>query len=174
MTPRTVEDSPESGSRITPDAPASPAPPQGEREAFEAWAKRKYGPNAALFTNTDRTNVAWEVWQAARAQAPDERTLWQPIETAPRDGREVILRRGSRVGAAQWVRWSDEDGKYEGWTVGLDGDLWGDDKAPTHWMPLPDIPSRRSVAEAQKPNEHESGAAIGTPPADNKENGNGR
>ena len=34
MTHRTVEGSPESGSRITPNAPASPAPPQGEREAL--------------------------------------------------------------------------------------------------------------------------------------------
>jgi hypothetical protein len=73
---------------------------------------------------------------------------WQPIETAPKDGEEVILRHGSRVGSACWVEWPatyepdgcliDEGG--ESWSIGHDGDSWDDEKAPTHWMPLPEPP----------------------------------
>ncbi|GAB3763660.1 hypothetical protein GCM10028796_17560 [Ramlibacter monticola] len=67
---------------------------------------------------------------------------WRPINSAPKDGREVILREGNRVGAACWVKWPDtydSDGAPareggEGWTVGYDGNEW---RAPTHWQPLP-------------------------------------
>lgn len=67
---------------------------------------------------------------------------WRPIETAPKDGSEVILREGSRVGAAGWITWPDrydvdgsviEDGG-EGWTVGHDGDEW---RTPDAWQPMP-------------------------------------
>jgi len=76
---------------------------------------------------------------AFAAPAPE---VWQPIETVPKDGREVILREGSRVGAACWVKWPDTydyDGAPnadggEGWTVGYDGDEWN---APDAWQPLP-------------------------------------
>lgn len=66
MTHRTVEGSPESGNRITPDesafiaSPALSAPPQGEREAFEAWLKTDWigrGYPADL----------WSAFQAGRA-----------------------------------------------------------------------------------------------------------
>lgn len=67
---------------------------------------------------------------------------WRAIETVPMDGREVILRKGERVGAACWCKWPsthDMDGCIEveggeGWSVGFDGDEWTD---PTHWQPLP-------------------------------------
>lgn len=84
---------------------------------------------------------------------------WRPIETAPKDGTEIILRRGARVGCAAWYEWQKRASEYhsngtylgefvtdEGasWSIGLDGDGWDGDKAPTHWMPLPEPPTPTS------------------------------
>ncbi|WP_395055235.1 DUF551 domain-containing protein [Polaromonas sp.] len=70
-------------------------------------------------------------------------TQWQPIETAPKNGTEIILRKGDRVGSAGWIKWpsSEHEEAVEGWTIGHDGDSWDDDQAPTHWMPLPAPPT---------------------------------
>lgn len=80
---------------------------------------------------------------------------WQPIKTAPKDGTEIILRNGNRVGAACWCTWPstpEMDDGGEGWSVCFDGDTWEDDKAPTHWMPLPAAPSASPpVAQTAQP-----------------------
>jgi hypothetical protein len=53
---------------------------------------------------------------------------WQPIETAPKDGRTVLV----------WVGWVQ--------TAKWDGDGWADNyegeelPEPTDWMPTPDPP----------------------------------
>jgi hypothetical protein len=81
---------------------------------------------------------------------------WQPIETAPRDGTEII---------GIFHRQYDEDSPpttYGPWTVAWDGRKWrsswdgsevveyqddfgiqykGPDIAPTHWAPMPLPPS---------------------------------
>jgi hypothetical protein len=67
---------------------------------------------------------------------------WRPIETAPRDGTEV-------VGSAWWIM---DDGAYRlGWMAEgyLCGDRWAfasfdlnedEYSKPTHWKPLPAAP----------------------------------
>lgn len=66
-----------------------------------------------------------------RVQVVRDRTKWQPIETAPKNGQRILgyvvgtLRSESSV-----VRWAAEE-----W--------WGDDRFPcevTHWQPLPKDP----------------------------------
>lgn len=58
---------------------------------------------------------------------------WEPIETAPKDGRQVLLANGAHVDQG-W--WEDDDGET-GWFSWLCFPAKGE---PTHWMPLPEPP----------------------------------
>ncbi|MGZ8258585.1 MAG: DUF551 domain-containing protein [Methylotenera sp.] len=60
---------------------------------------------------------------------------WQSIDTAPKDGTEILICSGIiyDVGICYWR----DDNVMTGWT-------WGCEKAfnnPSHWMPLPSPPS---------------------------------
>ena len=64
---------------------------------------------------------------------------WQPIETAPKDGSEVL------------VGWLAKPGRHKGWIsrvrkwredIGWKQDVWRVyETEPTQWMPLPEPPS---------------------------------
>lgn len=62
---------------------------------------------------------------------------WKPIETAPKDGTEILLACAigalSDIGLCYWR----SDNVMVGWTWGL-GKAFGH---PTHWMPLPVVPN---------------------------------
>lgn len=68
---------------------------------------------------------------------------WQPIETAPKDGTQVILlipgwRRGVHIGSfeiTELFRHGKRDWRLEKWV--LSGYQLGDPPEPTHWIPLP-------------------------------------
>ena len=64
---------------------------------------------------------------------------WMPIETAPRDGAEIIAARfsGSRCSWLGAARWDDCDPDYHAWYCPQDDQ----DVEPTHWMPLPPPPT---------------------------------
>ena len=81
---------------------------------------------------------------------------WQPIETAPKDGAEIILCRGKRVTCGAWVEEDEEtmseyhsNGTYLGeyptgkiypaYWMSQDGGFT-DEEPPTHWMALPEPP----------------------------------
>lgn len=64
--------------------------------------------------------------------------MWQPIETAPKDGSEILL--FNSLGNRHIGRWGHRylgDPIHEGWT--WDGKQIGGDV--THWMPLPAPPT---------------------------------
>lgn len=71
-------------------------------------------------------------------------TKWQPIESAPKDGRVVLVTGCNgfdRVLPAWWVDESEVIKSFAGWrgVVNRCGpNLIAD---PTHWMPLPDPPT---------------------------------
>jgi len=89
---------------------------------------------------------------------------WRPIETAPKDGTEIILYHPSetfegnqypaRVSAGAWLEWTNtvseyhaSTGVYLGQSVQNEGAMWmsndggfREDSPPTHWMPLPEPP----------------------------------
>ena len=87
--------------------------------------------SAALHINALTPNA--ELAQAAQAEG------WRPIETAPRDGTEVLANT-SGLGRVV-VYWDDEESQ---WGTGL-GYL--DRGAPTHWMPLPPPPTSAEGVE---------------------------
>jgi hypothetical protein len=75
---------------------------------------------------------------------------WQPIGTAPRDGRTLLVylptdaghpMRQDDVLAVSWADtfWARATGWQAGWESPYSG-IRGD--APTHWMRLPDPPER--------------------------------
>ncbi len=114
--------------------------------------------NAGFYSiQFDRINRAREAHEALRNLVPDLAGLveamkaseWQPIETAPKDGREILcwpaIRREvdgvipSAVGA-----WLNTKGGHcwVDMSVGHHNGFW----KPTHWRPLPDPPSETARA----------------------------
>ena len=81
-----------------------------------------------------------QVWGAGDHETLDEaielarRVEWQPLETAPKDGREILLFAQGILVVAHW----DEFGR--GWVMrerGKPKDQW---VFASHWMPLPEPP----------------------------------
>jgi hypothetical protein len=75
-------------------------------------------------------------------------TGWQPIETAPKDGRSILIYRRPWPApvTAEWSEHANYGGREDsrpGWQIWLcDEDHWysiATDEA-THWMPLPEPP----------------------------------
>ena len=64
---------------------------------------------------------------------------WQPIETAPRNGRPIFCWSHDAAFCGMWVGyWNALEGRWR--------DLWVSDEdednvQPTHWMPLPEPPN---------------------------------
>ena len=78
---------------------------------------------------------------------------WQPIETAPKDGKAVLLYKpdermvGEYTIAGYWGEWPGHedgwiacDGKPQGYYSNVAGGRQG---YPTHWMPLPPPPEAK-------------------------------
>ena len=63
-------------------------------------------------------------------------SAWQPIETAPKDGRDLLVFEGSGMCVANWDDWKQRNGQTAGWR---DGQCYPVN--PTHWMPLPQPPA---------------------------------
>lgn len=63
---------------------------------------------------------------------------WQPIETAPKDGTQVLLWRDETIVG----RWQIDDRRpyWTGGDIYWRGVRWCRDHNPTHWQPLPEPP----------------------------------
>lgn len=79
----------------------------------------------------------------ALAARPEEG--WKPIETAPKDGREIILFFPTYNENQIAVYRYNEDGELAWEGIGGWSDVEGE-YAPTHWMPLPPAPSKPPTA----------------------------
>jgi hypothetical protein len=88
-----------------------------------------------------QTNVSAQYWLRDNAAALDAALAgagptpppsgWQPIETAPKDGTELLLTDGRYKRTGYWAR------RIEAWSV----DMVPPVRMPTHWMPLPEGPT---------------------------------
>ena len=100
-----------------------------------------------------------KLFRLAQEQQPvQEQVAWQPIETAPKTRKKVILfylnrNNFPRTVMARWLT-DDEAAETDTDCVGLEGgwyeciDNWDDytevaihEGEPTHWMPLPPAPT---------------------------------
>jgi hypothetical protein len=78
---------------------------------------------------------------------------WQPIETAPRDGRELLMTDGTVKRVCYPKKFPRPIVAGDDLTISKPGDVWeffsdyeivrGHSWSiiPTHWMPLPDLPT---------------------------------
>jgi hypothetical protein len=68
---------------------------------------------------------------------------WQPIETAPKDGRGILLFADGEVWLGRWG-YSEPSGSYaeeKEWVTPSEGPGYNSQiENPTHWMPLPTPP----------------------------------
>lgn len=61
---------------------------------------------------------------------------WEPIETAPKDGTQILMwRDGRKPFVGHWYEWP----MWKDWSE--HGIRLKDMHAPTHWMPIPDPPA---------------------------------
>lgn len=67
---------------------------------------------------------------------------WQPIETAPKDGTEILLCFGSNVMSGQWddQRYRKMPNPYWRGVKDYMGVMWFRANQPKCWMPLPPPP----------------------------------
>jgi Lar family restriction alleviation protein len=83
------------------------------------------------------TEMLWE--KEAAAAGWNQRSAWQPIETAPRDGTEIIVLSGKRVSAVI----------SNGPDLACFSNEFEDEEClvwfPTHWQPLPARPTPLAV-----------------------------
>lgn len=115
---------------------------QDERAAFEAWFKRDY--NESRLDRDEMGDyivawaaVMWDAWQARAALSqPVREPGWMPIESAPKDGTDVLVHAAGSTHAVSWCEdaewWVVDDNKHGPYR------LRGSE--PTHWMPLPSAP----------------------------------
>lgn len=147
----------------------------GEPVAWIRYEWNKSGAKSLAFEKPaelpladEARGVVYEPLFAALSSAP-AREQWQPIETAPKDGRKLLLTYKNssglpRIVVGGWVTdeeaaETDEDGVglEAGWYERIDN--WGDyyqvsinEGEPTHWMPLPAAPGATAEpAPAREP-----------------------
>jgi hypothetical protein len=69
---------------------------------------------------------------------------WQPIETAPKNGKDILVAAPGFTPELAW--WDAEDVWLKGWHCGGGrSDTYGPSFEPTHWMPLPAPPARAAL-----------------------------
>jgi hypothetical protein len=74
------------------------------------------------------------------------RTTWRPIETAPKDGTQILVFGDNEISVAEWrtEQYVVGKSKYKTWVI---PHTYQDEQGgeytcdiPTHWMPLPEPP----------------------------------
>jgi hypothetical protein len=89
--------------------------------------------------------------------------MWKPIETAPKDGTDILaalLYRDGGDGGVQTIRWHEPWGQWvmAGCLIGIQNNVKDDENCdPTHWMPLPQSPHAESDYDNAPTDPHHGG-----------------
>lgn len=139
---------------------AAPTPPVGQSELPPPpEPERRPHPTVPYCYFT-----AAQMHEYGRACAGAAGSGWQPIETAPKDGRTMLL--GCFNGAGKWRtmrgEWMSDEQIAEEWEFPENGEAgWYETSVeaedaptcwcikPTHWMPLPPAPPAAMTKEPQ-------------------------
>lgn len=89
---------------------------------------------------TIRCKLETELWEHKERIAELEQVLqWQPIETAPKDGSNILGFDSNFPSNGAYITWfAEKYGSYQ-WCSDSTNDFGGWE-IPTHWMPLPKPP----------------------------------
>ena len=105
---------------------------ENERECAEAVAEVRYKQDGYTFVAFKGSDVPVGTKLFTfhpAAQVPG----WQPIETAPKNGRHLAVMKTGAMSVIVWLDADHPDADGEGWY-----EHWNFDPVePTHWMPLP-------------------------------------
>ena len=133
------------------------------KQALEALeSSRIFVTSREKIKHPEGTELYDNAITALRERLAGTPSVWEPIETAPKTGRKVILFYMNRNNLPRTVmaRWltDEEAAETDGDGVGLNGgwyeciDNWGDytevaihEGDPSHWMHLPKAPAARSI-----------------------------
>ena len=110
-----------------------------------AVAKEIESRKAAQLENADlKERLARSGIEQRRAVAAErEECGWQPIETAPKDGTQILAYihiDDGDIGVMKWMDFGQGLALWV-WSDELMGEVDPDPYQPTHWMPLPPPPS---------------------------------
>jgi len=103
------------------------------RREFEEWAESdNYFTGKKADGNYEfiSTHIAWKIWQAARERQ------WMPIETAPKDGTEIMV-----ISNRGYIHIVTYHPRAEWYSADADQYCGG----ITHWMPLPNPPASEKI-----------------------------
>jgi hypothetical protein len=143
--------------RLALAAPATQPTGQAVDASQPAPAKRVYpGGASSLAAQIDKAREEVASWskekrammrlegpvEVSRTPAPAAPSDWQPIETAPKDGTEILGH--TQTCGALVLYWNTTTADYEYWSDGMSMHQ----RAPTHWMPLPAPPA--AIASSTK------------------------
>lgn len=137
---------PETTPDTTPIVPltAEEAIREGEMYAESGeWLRDNYPNQTATIESRLRRAASWRLYAEMRQR--EENGGWLPMETAPKDGSQILVYQGD-YGTFSVVRWYADDETSRGiagWYVDDNKHgpyvLRGSD--PTAWQPLPALPS---------------------------------
>lgn len=117
-----------------------------DRKMADAWRHWQ----SAWNTRHEATKAATSDDVREHSPALENAPQWQPIETAPKDGTQILgWNKADGYERKPYICWFGKDYNYEDddalWLKG-DGDGWSTGYyftpcEPTHWMPLPAAPN---------------------------------
>jgi Lar family restriction alleviation protein len=103
--------------------------------------------SAVMATTVEKAEAICDILSALEPQAVDDAMVWQPIETAPKDGTVVLAVTVEAQNPKARLAWFEGEGwvriwKSEDFVVDGPRRWW-----PTHWMPLPAPPAALQAAK---------------------------